>query len=54
VFQGLIVPVGRIALGRIFNVVGSIIDAYMELSLSSQFNTTIPIRFSCNLSDLEY
>ena len=54
VFQGLIVPVGRIALGRIFNVVGSIIDAYMELSFSSQFNTTIPIRFSCNLSDLEY
>ena len=32
VFQGLIVPVGRIALGRIFNVVGSIIDALMELS----------------------
>ena len=44
-FQGLIVPVGRIALGRIFNVVGSIIDAYMELSLSSKFNTTIPMTF---------
>ena len=43
-FQALIVPVGRIALGRIFNVVGSIIDAYMELSFSSQFNTTIPMR----------
>ena len=42
-FQPVIVPVGRIALGRIFNVVGSIIDSYMELSLSSQFNTTIPI-----------
>jgi F0F1-type ATP synthase beta subunit len=42
-FQPVIVPVGRIALGRIFNVVGSIIDRYMELSLSSQFNTTIPI-----------
>ena len=25
----------------IYNVVGSIIDRYMELSLSSQFNTTI-------------
>jgi ATP synthase F1 beta subunit len=37
------VPVGRIALGRIFNVVGSVIDRYMELSLSSQFNTTIPV-----------
>jgi len=43
VLQPVIVPVGRIALGRIFNVVGSIIDRYMELSLSSQFNTTIPI-----------
>ena len=41
--QPVIVPVGRIALGRIFNVSGSIIDRYMELSLSSQFNTTIPI-----------
>ena len=41
--QPVIVPVGRIALGRIYNVVGSIIDRYMELSLSSQFNTTIPI-----------
>ena len=30
-FQGLIVPVGRIALGRIFNVVGSIIDAFLDL-----------------------
>ena len=30
--QPVIVPVGRIALGRIFNVVGSIIDALMELS----------------------
>ena len=30
--QPVIVVVGRIALGRIFNVVGSIIDALMELS----------------------
>ena len=43
--EPVIVGVGRIALGRIFNVVGSIIDRYMELSLSSQFNTTIPIDF---------
>lgn len=42
-FQPVIVVCGRIALGRIFNVVGSIIDRYIELSLSSQFNTTIPI-----------
>uniref|UniRef100_A0A7S0FC45 ATP synthase subunit beta n=1 Tax=Pyrodinium bahamense TaxID=73915 RepID=A0A7S0FC45_9DINO len=41
--QPVLVPVGRIALGRIFNVVGSVIDRYMELSLSSQFNTAIPV-----------
>ena len=29
---------GRIALGRIFNLVGSIIDPYMELCNSCQFN----------------
>mmetsp|Transcript_28900 Transcript_28900/g.65363 ORF Transcript_28900/g.65363 Transcript_28900/m.65363 type:complete len:736 (-) Transcript_28900:8-2215(-) len=58
--QPVIVPVGRIALGRIFNVVGSVIDRYMELSLSSQFNTTIPVDFGllveenfCNLETNE-
>jgi len=35
--QPVIVPVGRIALGRILNVVGSCIDAYIPLCLSSQF-----------------
>jgi F-type H+-transporting ATPase subunit beta len=45
VLQPVIVPVGRIALGRIFNVVGSGIDRYMELSLSCQFNTAVPIDF---------
>jgi F0F1-type ATP synthase beta subunit len=45
VLQPVIVPVGRIALGRIFNVVGSVIDRYMELSLSSQFATTISADF---------
>jgi len=39
--QPVIVPVGRITLGRIFNVVGSIIDPYHELCISSQFNTTL-------------
>ena len=34
----LIVPVGRIALGRILNVLGSSIDCYMELGLSVQFS----------------
>lgn len=37
VFQPVIVPVGRIALGRILNVVGSVIDRWMELSLSCHF-----------------
>jgi hypothetical protein len=36
-FQPVIVPVGRITLGRIFNVLGSVIDPYMELPLSSEF-----------------
>jgi len=41
-FQPVLVPVGRIALGRIFNVVGSIVDRYIDLSLSSQLSTAIP------------
>jgi F-type H+-transporting ATPase subunit beta len=41
--QPVIVPVGRIALGRIFNVVGSVIDRYMELALSCQFTSTIQV-----------
>jgi F-type H+-transporting ATPase subunit beta len=49
-FQGLIVPVGRITLGRIFNVVGSCVDAYIELSLSSQFNTAISVAFHSSTS----
>jgi len=39
--QPVIVPVGRIALGRILNVVGSIIDPSMELCYSCQFNKSI-------------
>jgi hypothetical protein len=38
-FQPVVVPVGRIALGRIFNVVGSVLDRYLDLCLSTQFNT---------------
>merc|ERR1712203_41988 len=41
--QPLIVPVGTITLGRIFNVVGCTIDPYCELSLSAQFNTAIGV-----------
>jgi len=57
VLQPVIVPVGKIALGRIFNVVGSVIDRYMELSLSSQFSTAVPIDFGLfveSSSDLTY
>merc|ERR1712061_682267 len=41
--QPVIVIVGRIALGRVFNVVGSVIDALVELSQSCQFNTAISV-----------
>ena len=37
--QPLIVPVGRIALGRILNPIGTCIDRYMCLSLSTQFGS---------------
>ena len=36
-FQPVIVPVGRVGLGRIFNVVGAVVDPYMELTQSCQF-----------------
>jgi hypothetical protein len=41
--QPVLVPAGRISLGRIFNVVGAVIDRYLELSLSSQFNTFLSV-----------
>ena len=41
--QPVIVPAGRMSLGRIFNVVGAIIDRYLGFSLSSQFNILIPM-----------
>ena len=54
--QPVNVPVGRLSLGRIFNVVGSIIDPYLELSLSNHFYRFIlidkgrPIRLDALLS----
>jgi len=39
--QPVIVPVGKVTLGRIFNVVGSVIDPYIELCNSCQFNKSI-------------
>lgn len=40
--QPVILPVGRIGLGRIFNVLGTLIDAYMEISISAEFTKTWP------------
>ena len=37
-YQLVLVPVGRISLVRIFNVAGSVVDEYLELSLSLQHN----------------
>ena len=45
--QPVIVPVGRIALGRILNVVGSRIDPSMELCYSCQFNKSIISSILC-------
>jgi len=39
-FQPVIVPVGTIALGRIFNVVGSVIDKYPHIPLSYKFSSS--------------
>jgi hypothetical protein len=41
-FQPVIVPVGTIALGRIFNVVGSVIDRYSEVAQSYKFSSRLP------------
>lgn len=38
--QAVIVPVGRIALGRILNVVGSVIDPHSQVCHSCQFSNT--------------
>ena len=39
IFQPVIVFIGRLAVGRILNVVGSVIDWYIDLSTSFSFNT---------------
>mmetsp|Transcript_78632 Transcript_78632/g.244149 ORF Transcript_78632/g.244149 Transcript_78632/m.244149 type:complete len:715 (+) Transcript_78632:80-2224(+) len=41
--QPVVVPVGRMTLGRIFNVVGSVIDMYCELDLFCQFNDSVSV-----------
>jgi len=53
VLQPVIVPVGRIALGRILNVVGSAIDRYMDSSLSCLFNTAIPVDLALFVQSFE-
>jgi hypothetical protein len=56
--QPVIVPVGRVGLGRIFNVVGSIIDPYLDVVTSCQFNKSIFVVkepfVESNLLDLTY
>jgi F-type H+-transporting ATPase subunit beta len=37
VWQPIIVPVGKLSLGRILNVVGSSIDSFTEINLSCMF-----------------
>ena len=49
--QAVIVPVGRIALGRILNVVGSIIDPHSQAQCSCQFNNTNQATTSCLRSE---
>jgi len=48
--QPVIVPVGRIALGRILNVVGSSIDRYSDMALSSQFQCSASHNISSRFS----
>ena len=55
--QPIVVPVGNLSLGRIFNVIGSTIDGLMKLSLlSDQFSDRHPFpggyrQLSINLSE---
>lgn len=42
-YQPVVVPVGRMTLGRIFNVVGSTVDAFYPLDLASQFKSSAAI-----------
>ena len=41
-FQPVIVPVGRVGLGRIFNVVGAVVDPYMD-SGDESLHTPTPL-----------
>jgi len=51
--QPVVVPVGRIGLGRIFNVVGSVIDRYLDLSISSLFGSAVLVDEGVNVSSRE-
>lgn len=53
VFRPIIVPVGKQCLGRVFNVTGTTIDGYIQLSmLSDQFRLGYT-RSSCSIRKLE-
>merc|ERR1711972_492125 len=43
-YQPIVVPVGRSALGRLFNVLGSCVDPFIELSTSACFRQRSLVR----------
>jgi len=47
-YQPVTVPVGKLSLGRIFNVTGSAIDRYLDLGISCCFSSLPPL--ACSLS----
>jgi len=50
----LIIPVGVVTLGRMFNVLGSSIDGYLELSLSAFFSSSHVISSSLKSNNRSY
>ena len=50
ILQPIVVPQGLITLGRLFNVVGSICDGYVEINLATSFNSwNTSMCFHCKL-----
>jgi F0F1-type ATP synthase beta subunit len=50
ILQPIVVPQGLITLGRLFNVVGSICDGYVEVSLAASFSSwNVSVCFHCKL-----
>lgn len=51
-YQPVVVPVGRLSLGRIFNVTGSAIDRFVDLASSSCFGLTPQLSFDKSIMSL--